>query len=63
MTSTSGPILSPCIGICRIDGEGLCAGCHRSLAEIAGWGAMDDRARERWMDEILPERAARRGDG
>ena len=26
---------SPCIGICHLDAQGLCAGCGRSGAEIA----------------------------
>jgi len=30
---------SPCINVCRINPDtGLCAGCLRSLEEIAGWG-------------------------
>lgn len=29
---------SPCIGVCTLnDRTGLCEGCFRSLAEIAGW--------------------------
>ena len=29
---------SPCISICVIDAPtGLCAGCYRTLAEIASW--------------------------
>jgi predicted Fe-S protein YdhL (DUF1289 family) len=32
---------SPCTRVCRIDERtGLCAGCRRTLDEIAGWGAM-----------------------
>ena len=56
------PVLTPCIGICTIDAEGLCVGCHRTLAEIAAWGSLGDDTRLRLMDEVLPERAARRGD-
>lgn len=62
MTTAPRPILSPCIGVCEVDAAGLCAGCHRTLAEIAAWGAMGDAARSRLMDEILPLRAAERGD-
>ena len=33
---------SPCIKQCRIDeATGYCAGCWRSLAEIASWSAAD----------------------
>ena len=63
MTSIPRPILSPCIGVCVIDAAGLCAGCHRDLAEIAAWGSMDEATRSRLMDDILPQRAAERGDG
>ena len=31
-------VASPCISVCAIDPRtGLCAGCYRSLDEIAGW--------------------------
>jgi predicted Fe-S protein YdhL (DUF1289 family) len=37
---------SPCVSICRIDEtSGLCLGCLRSLAEIAGWSRADDAAK------------------
>ncbi len=38
------PVASPCINICQMDeATGWCAGCQRTLDEIAGWGRMDDR--------------------
>jgi predicted Fe-S protein YdhL (DUF1289 family) len=52
------PILTPCIGVCEIDAEGLCRGCHRTLDEIARWSALGDAERARLMNEILPRRAA-----
>ena len=54
------PVLSPCIGLCEIAADGLCEGCHRSLAEIARWGVMQEAERLRLMDEVLPARAALR---
>ena len=40
------PVGSPCTGVCRIDERsGLCAGCRRTLDEIAGWSAMGDGER------------------
>ena len=37
-------IASPCINCCQIDlATGYCAGCHRSLDEIAAWPNADDR--------------------
>ena len=36
-------VTSPCISVCRIDpSTGLCAGCLRTLDEIAGWGSYDE---------------------
>lgn len=28
---------SPCIGVCTLDAQSVCTGCHRTLAEIAEW--------------------------
>jgi predicted Fe-S protein YdhL (DUF1289 family) len=34
---------SPCIDVCRMDAaSGLCVGCRRTLAEIAGWSGFSD---------------------
>jgi predicted Fe-S protein YdhL (DUF1289 family) len=31
------PIATPCVNVCIVDGEsGLCLGCQRTLAEVAG---------------------------
>ncbi len=46
---------SPCINVCALDQDDVCRGCHRTLAEIAGWGAMS--AVEQWA---VIERAERR---
>ena len=54
-------VQSPCIGVCTLDPDGLCDGCLRSGAEIAGWLAMDDAQREHMMDTVLPAREAQRG--
>ena len=53
-------VLSPCIGVCVIDDDGLCRGCHRTGNEIAAWTTLGDAARLRFMDVILPARAERR---
>jgi predicted Fe-S protein YdhL (DUF1289 family) len=47
---------TPCIGVCRMDADGLCQGCRRTLAEIARWGTMNDDDRRRWMREQQPLR-------
>jgi predicted Fe-S protein YdhL (DUF1289 family) len=61
MTSEYRAVLSPCIGICSIDDDGLCAGCHRTGDEIAAWTLMNDDVRLRLMEDVLPRRATRRG--
>lgn len=38
-------IASPCRKICRLDEEGFCEGCGRSLDDIRDWLRMDDPAR------------------
>ena len=48
--------LSPCIGVCTMDANGLCLGCRRTLAEIARWSAMSNDDRRRWMREEQPLR-------
>lgn len=50
-------ILSPCVGICTLDADGLCAGCQRTTGEIARWMYYTDAERARLMDEILPRRS------
>jgi hypothetical protein len=52
------PISTPCIKVCAVSGQtGLCIGCGRTLAEIAGWGGLSEPERQRIMAE-LPSRLA-----
>lgn len=53
-------VLSPCVGICSLDAQGLCEGCHRTSAEIAHWSQMNDDERLHLMDVVLPRREAQR---
>jgi len=54
--SIPGKVESPCIKVCVMDAEGrYCAGCFRSLEEIANWGSIADRDRETILAR-LPER-------
>ena len=56
-------VASPCINICVIDAvSGLCAGCGRTLAEIAAWSGLEPSQRHKIMAE-LPERRARSSSG
>lgn len=60
MTYQYRAVLSPCIGICSIEDDGLCGGCHRSGDEIAHWPLMNDDLRLRLMEDVLPRRAEAR---
>ena len=52
------PVGSPCTGVCRIDERsGLCAGCRRTLDEIAGWSAMGDAERRGVWQRLALRRA------
>ena len=43
--AAGGEVISPCINVCKME-QGLCAGCFRSMAEIARWAeAADDEKR------------------
>ena len=54
-----GPAPSPCVGVCRIvESEARCAGCLRTLGEIASWGGLDDSARHALLDELAERRHA-----
>ena len=60
MNSPIRAVPSPCIGVCSLDGHGLCEGCHRTSAEIGAWSQMSDADRQRVMDVVLPAREANR---
>ena len=49
-------VSTPCIKICTMDPRaGICAGCGRTLEEIARWGGMAESERLRVI-ELLPAR-------
>jgi predicted Fe-S protein YdhL (DUF1289 family) len=44
---------SPCIKACTYDPvQRICAGCGRTLEEIASWADMNDQERRRIMAEL-----------
>lgn len=56
---TRDEITSPCVRVCVVHPtERICAGCLRSIEEIAGWSRMSAEERETIMAE-LPGRAPR----
>jgi len=44
-------IPSPCVRTCRLEGE-VCAGCGRTLEEVAGWSRMIPAERKTVMERI-----------
>lgn len=56
------PVPSPCLSVCRMDlanaaGDALCAGCFRTIAEIAAWSRLDEAGKRRvWA--LIAARAA-----
>ena len=51
-------VASPCISVCEIlPGPGLCAGCFRTLDEIAAWSVLDADDK-RAVLAALPQRRA-----
>jgi predicted Fe-S protein YdhL (DUF1289 family) len=53
------PVPSPCVDICRLDAQGLCVGCRRTIDEIVEW----PRASEARRREILRGLELRTGTG
>jgi predicted Fe-S protein YdhL (DUF1289 family) len=54
---------SPCTSVCKIDeATGLCAGCLRTLDEIAAWSVLDNAQRRAVWAAIADRRAARATD-
>jgi uncharacterized protein len=52
-------IPSPCIGVCRLDPiSGLCAGCMRTLDEIALWPTADEAERLAIVQRLRARRRA-----
>ncbi len=37
MSDGARDVPSPCIAVCELNGENICRGCGRSLAEISEW--------------------------
>ena len=51
---------SPCTNLCVVDPDSdLCAGCLRTLDEIAMWSGMTSEEKFRVLDWVSARRAAR----
>lgn len=61
MNHAPGDVPSPCIKVCVMDPAlGLCAGCYRTLDEIAGWADYPPAEKLRVLERVAA-RAARLG--
>jgi uncharacterized protein len=52
---------SPCVDICKLDAQGLCIGCRRTLGEIAEWSRADEARRREIIFGLEQRKAAARG--
>ncbi|MFZ0425299.1 MAG: DUF1289 domain-containing protein [Xanthobacteraceae bacterium] len=66
-TGTGSPepgIITPCNRICVVHPQtGLCSGCGRSIAEIAGWSGFSHAERAGVMTQLPARLAAMNGGG
>jgi predicted Fe-S protein YdhL (DUF1289 family) len=46
------PVASPCVDICRLDAQGLCIGCRRTIEEITEWSRADEARRREILCDI-----------
>ena len=54
---------SPCTSVCTIDpASGLCAGCARTLDEIAGWSGFSDDEKRAVLGRLPHRRVAAEGN-
>jgi predicted Fe-S protein YdhL (DUF1289 family) len=47
-----GTVPSPCIKVCRIDDDGFCVGCKRTVDEIRDWMVMSDYEQQKLVYEL-----------
>jgi uncharacterized protein len=51
-------VASPCIDVCKMD-AGLCAGCLRTIDEIARWSRIGDDEKRLILAAVAQRRAER----
>jgi uncharacterized protein len=51
-------VASPCISVCVMDAaSGLCAGCYRTLGEIADWSNLSNEGKRAVIVELAVRRS------
>lgn len=53
-------VSSPCIQICKLDGQNICIGCHRTRGEIARWLQMTDQEKSLVISMLAERRFGRK---
>jgi predicted Fe-S protein YdhL (DUF1289 family) len=51
-TVNQAPVPSPCVDICRLDAQGMCIGCGRTIGEISEWSRATDARRREILNEL-----------
>jgi predicted Fe-S protein YdhL (DUF1289 family) len=46
-------VASPCVNICRLDAQGLCVGCRRTIDEIVEWPRASEARRREILGELV----------
>ena len=52
---------SPCVGVCRLDDDGFCEGCLRTIDEIGAWAGLDEGTRRAIMADLELRRRPEEG--
>jgi len=60
MMDTSVP--SPCLSVCRFDGEPFCRGCYRNVDEIREWMIMDREQKLEVLEKVSVRRKQETGE-
>jgi predicted Fe-S protein YdhL (DUF1289 family) len=47
-----GSIPSPCIKVCRIEKDGYCAGCKRTIDEIREWSIISEDEQKKLLFKL-----------
>ena len=51
-TPLDASVASPCVDICKLDAQGLCIGCRRTIGEITEWSRAGDARRREILGEL-----------
>jgi uncharacterized protein len=50
---------TPCINVCKLDEDGVCIGCFRTIEEISSWSQLSEEQRQALMQVSLLRQSAR----